>query len=147
MPLNWSIAECREPDTLLCDTYIDPSQNGSAFAEGTTNDQRNQHRITTSVIQMMPNLGINKITSDNMYEVAERYHILSTGDDNRVGVWEEHEGELVYRRMRLNTLHFADRIGLSTNVTNMTRSGWVADLRDGYAVDNWMEVGDCWDRG
>ena len=146
MPLNWSIAECREPDTLLCDTYIDPSQNGSTFAEGTTNFQRNQHRITTSVIQMMPSLGINTITPDNVYEVTERYHILSTGDDNRVGVWEEHEGELVYRRMRLNTLHFCNLTNLSTNVTEMARSEWTAALRDGYAVDNWMEVGDCWDR-
>jgi hypothetical protein len=146
MPLTWDINNCRDADSLLADTYIDPSQNGEVFTEDSTNEQRNQHRVTTHMATMMYYVGINKITSDNIYEVAERYNILCTGDDMRVGIWEDFtgNGELKYHRIKLNTLHFGDYIGMQTNVTNQTREEWVAALRDGYAVDNWLEAGVCW---
>ena len=146
MPLTWDIKNCRDADSLMVDTFIDPNQFGEQFTEGSTNDQRNEHRITTHIGMMMHNLGINEITSDNIYDVTERYHILCTGDDVRVGVFVDFtgDGELKYYRMKLNTLHFADRIGMRSNVVDQTRDEWVAARRDGYTVEKFWEVADCW---
>lgn len=147
MPLTWNISNCQNADSLMVETFIDPNKFGEQFTEDSTNDQRNMHRITTHIGMLMPRLGVNEITSDNVDSVTVRYRILCQRDDLRVGVWHEGnaDGELEYYKAKLDRLQFRDRIGMKANVVALTFDEWVASLGDGYTIERSWEVADCWD--
>ena len=129
MSLNWSIRNCVKWEGLVCES--EPSaMGGSVYAEGSSNDQRNEDRVTTHLAFMCQHIGLSEITEGNADEFCRRTKRIEEVYGDRVYLWtEDSEGELVGDWQDVTLDMIQRRIGLTTNANKMA----AAEFNERYA--------------
>lgn len=93
----------------------------------TLHEDEKQYVITETLGHMLMGLDMNRITESNVAEVAARAHML-----------QELMGEFMYADGKRYFITMEDvfrRVGLGSNVSEKSRSSWLARMFKGYLQD------------
>jgi len=132
MPLNWNIGQCADWEELVCESR--PSlMGGSEYLPGSTNEQRNEDRITNHLVFATMGVGMNQITAKNFKEFHRRITVLEEAGDHRLRLCVltgDGEDEFRFPETPVTLEMVERRIGLSTNAVGkqLTKAEFAAKV-------------------
>ena len=118
MALNWSVGQCADWQELVCEKEPDPRGMGAVYVDGSSNEHRNEDRITTHLVFMTCSVGLHRITEKNFKEFYRRAKVVEEAWRDHLHLWlATGNGEEDYRMLKVPlTLDMVERrVGLSTN--------------------------------
>jgi len=114
MPLNWSVAACK---------------NFKDLQEG------REWNITNHLIWQSMNVGINEITIDNIPEFIARLSVWEALSDARLTIYNEETDKC--ERYDIKVSDMVKRIGMWTNASTFTDTKFKSFIKS--YIDKWMK--------
>ena len=113
MPLNWSVAACKNFRDL---------QEGAEW------------NITNHLIWQTMNVGINEITIDNIPEFIARMSVWETLSQNHFLIYNAEKDKV--ERYDIKVSDMVKRIGMKTNASTLTDAKFKSFIKS--YIDKWM---------
>ena len=117
MPLRWHVDQCADWHELVCES--DPSpMGGSVYVDSSTNEHRNEDRITQHLVFMTMEIGMDQITEKNFKEFYRRTKVMEErwNDNLRLCVITgDGDDDYEFPVVPVTLDMVERRIGLSTN--------------------------------
>jgi len=124
MPLNWYIGQCADWQELVCES--EPSLSGGAvYVDGSSNEHRNEDRITQHFVFMAGSVGLDRITEKNFKEFYRRAKVVEEAWHNYLRlcvVTGNGEDDFDFPRVPVTLDMVERRIGLSTNANGKDKT-------------------------
>ena len=135
MSLNWSVGACADYEELVCESR--PSlTGGSEYMPDSTNEQRNEDRITTHLVFVTMAVGMNSITAKNSKEFYRRVGVIEEAWDHKLRlciITGDGEDDFRFPATPVTLDMIERRIGLHTNAVGkqLTKAEFAAKVDRG----------------